>query len=422
MSDLYKKIEAGRFGWFGVLIFVTVFQLVSFACVLFKPEKTDFKLASLLLGYLLLEWLYFLIARIVTRSTNFEPEMIAFFLSGIGIVIVASVMPDYTIKQVAAVVLGLVSFIVLRIILRNIDIVMKLRIPVAILAFALLGLNLLLASEFNGTLNWISIGGVSIQPSELVKVAFVFVGAATLEKLQSTRSLTTYIVFAVVCVGALFLMRDFGAALIFFFTFVVIAFMRSGDIRTILLICAAALLGALLIIYFKPYVASRFATYTHVWDYIDDQGYQQTRTLIYSAAGGLFGLGIGNGELRDVFASTTDLVFGMICEEWGLILAFVIVSTFAFLTIYTIKNAKTSTSTFYAIASCSAAALLMFQCSLNVFGCTDVLPFTGVTLPFVSRGGTSMICCWSMLAFIKNVGDFNVRPAVYSRLEGGSEL
>ncbi|MBQ6708302.1 MAG: FtsW/RodA/SpoVE family cell cycle protein [Clostridia bacterium] len=415
MTQLYTKVEEKRFAWFPVLLLITVFQIISFIQVILKTEDIDLKTLGVFSGYIVIECLYFLIAWLVTKKTNFELEMIAFFLSGIGLAISASVEQDFAFKQFVAIILGLVGFVVLNLILKDVDLVMKLRMPVAIGAVALLIVNILLASEFNGTLNWISIGGISIQPSELVKVAFVFVGAATLEKLQSARSITKYIIFAVACVGILFLMRDFGTALIFFFTFIIIAFMRSGDIRTIILICAAALLGALLIIYFKPYVATRFATYRHVWDYIDDQGFQQTRTLIYSAAGGLFGVGIGNGELKDIFASTTDLVFGMLCEEWGILLAFVVISCFAFITIYTIKSAKTSISAFYTIASCSAAALLMFQCALNVFGCTDILPFTGVTLPFISRGGTSMICCWAMLSFIKSADTFSAVPSVIKK-------
>jgi cell division protein FtsW (lipid II flippase) len=95
-------------------------------------------------------------------------------------------------------------------------------------------------------------------------------------------------------------MYDFGTALIFFFTFIVIAFMRSGDIRTIVLICTIALMGGLLVLMFRPYVANRFAAYGHVWEYFDTSGYQQTRTMIYSASGGLFGVGLGNGKLRDI--------------------------------------------------------------------------------------------------------------------------
>jgi len=415
MAQLYTKVENKRFPWLPVLLLLTVFQLITYAQVLFNSEAINSRLLIVFGVYTAVEWLYFIITRLVTGRTGMELEMIAFFLSGIGLVVSASVQPDFALKQFVAILIGLVGFIVLSLILRDVDIVMKLRMPVAFLAVGILVLNILLASEFNGTLNWITIGGISIQPSELVKVAFVFVGAATLEKLQSARSITKYIIFAVVCVGILFLMRDFGTALIFFFTFIIIAFMRSGDVRTLVLICAAALLGALLIIYFKPYVATRFATYRHVWDYVDDQGFQQTRTLIYSVAGGLFGVGIGNGELKDVFASTTDLVFGMLCEEWGILLAFVVISCFAFITIHAVKSTKSSSSAFYAIAACSAAALMMFQCALNVFGCTDILPFTGVTLPFISRGGTSMICCWALLAFIKSADTANVLPTFERR-------
>ena len=142
-----------------------------------------------------------------------------------------------------SVVLGLCVFITLLVIMRRTDIVMKLRMPVAFGAVGLLIVNLALAKYNNGALNWITIGGISIQPSEFVKIAFIFVGAASLDKLQSARSLTKYLIFSFGCVGALFLMKDFGTALIFFFTFLIIAFMRSGDVRTIALVCVAAVLG-----------------------------------------------------------------------------------------------------------------------------------------------------------------------------------
>ena len=292
-------------------------------------------------------------------------------------------------------------FIFLLIILRRTDIVMKLRMPVAFAAVGLLAVNLLLAEYNNGALNWITIAGFSIQPSEIVKLAFIFVGAASLDKLQSTKSLTKYLIFCLGCVGALFLMRDFGTALIFFFTFMIIAFMRSGDVRTIALVCVAAALGAIMIIYFRPTVAARFSTYRHIWEQINGAGMQQTRVLIYSASGGLFGLGIGNGKLKGVYASTTDLIFGMLCEEWGMIVAFLIVLTYVFILLYAIKVARTTRSAFYAIAACAAAGLMLFQTALNIFGVTDILPLTGVTLPFISRGGSSMICSWGLLAFIK---------------------
>jgi cell division protein FtsW (lipid II flippase) len=170
-----------------------------------------------------------------------------------------------------------------------------------------------------------------------------------------------------------------------------------------MLICIAAALGAVLIILFKPYVAARFSGYLHIWENMDTTGYQQTRTLIYSASGGLFGLGLGNGKLRNVFAAAEDLVFGVVCEEFGIIMGFLIPVTFILIAVATVINSQKSKSTFYAISGVAAISLLLFQSMLNIFGVTDLLPLTGVTLPFISKGGSSIICCFCLLAFIKSV-------------------
>ncbi len=389
-----------KFHWGFALILVTIFQILT-ATVVITADGFNSTLFLIFGGYIVLEWLYFVIASTFCRQNNFELEIIGFLFSGIGLTNVATVDNGYALKQVVAIMLGLVLFIFMLVVMRRTDVVMKLRMPVAIAAVGLLVANLALAKYTYGALNWITIGGISIQPSEFVKLAFVFVGAASLDKLQSARSLTKYLIFSFGCVGAMFLMKDFGAALIFFFMFIIIAFMRSGDVRTIALVCVAALLGAIMIVYFKPHVAARFKAYRHIWEMINDEGMQQTRTLIYSASGGLFGLGIGRGELRNVVFSETDLAFGMICEEWGMIVALTIVITYAFILLYAIKVARNTRSAFYAISACAAAGLLLFQTSLNIFGVTDVLPFTGVTLPFISRGGSSIISSWGMLALIK---------------------
>ena len=387
-----------------MLFIITLFQLI---CLLTVATRVDeqYKMNVLIAfgGYLLVEYAYFIGTRLVLGRRGFEVELVAFLLTSIGLSITASVYPDGVMKQFIAVLVGIGGFVVLQWVLRDVKFCNSIRIPVAVLALGLLAFTLIFAKVTNGAKNWIYISGISIQPSELVKVAFIFVGAASLEKLQSNRSLTKFVVFAFGCVGALFLMYDFGTALIFFFTFIVIAFMRSGDIRTIVLVCTVALMGGLLVLMFRPYVANRFAAYGHVWEYFDTSGYQQTRTMIYSASGGLFGVGLGNGKLRDIFAATEDLVFGVVCEEFGMIMAGAMLLSYIALLVYSIRHSKYARSSFYAICACAAASLMLFQAALNVFGVNDILPLTGVTLPFISRGGSSIISCWMLLAFIKAV-------------------
>ena len=387
-----------------VMLLMTAFQLISAACVLCRQEELSLSLVYIFFGYIAAEWIYMLIGTLVTGNDYFELEAIAFFLSGIGLTVCASFSETYALKQVIAIAMGLAVYLIMTALIRDVRVACWLRYPAAIGSLGVLAANLALAKVTNGTLNWIDLGFFSIQPSELVKIAFVLVGAVSLEKLLSNTSLTKYIIFSITCVGSLFLMKDFGTALIFFFTFILIAFMRSGDVRTIALICTAALMGAVLVIYFKPYVANRFAVYRHVWDFMDTTGYQQTRVLIYSASGGLFGLGIGEGYLRDVYAASTDLVFGVICEEWGLVIGIAVLLSFAGIALFAVRAAKTAGSTFYAIAAVAAAGMLLFQLSLNVFGIADILPLTGVTLPFVSRGGSSMLCSWGLLAYIRAAG------------------
>lgn len=333
---------------------------------------------------------------------TFELETIGFLLSGIGILLISATNMKTAFVQLGAETIGVVLFCMMIWFLSDLDRVMKARVPIGIIAILLFIANLLLAHEMNGARNWISIAGIGVQPSEFIKIAFIFVGASTLDRLQTAKNLTGFIAFSAVCMGALFLMRDFGTACIFFVTFLIIALMRSGSLRTIALICAVAVFGAFLILKFKPYVAQRFSAWRHVWDYVNESGgYQQTRVMSYSASGGLFGVGPGNGCLKNVFASTSDLVFGMLCEELGLILALVVALSIALLMFYARSDVTRSRSTFYSISACAAAGMMMFQTCLNVFGATDVLPMTGVTLPFVSAGGSSMLAVWGLLAFIK---------------------
>lgn len=393
--------------WLFLLLLMTAFQIFCAIQIVTNGGEDIVKgtIIAVFALYITVEWTYFIVFAGFLRRKSFEVELIAFFLSGIGLALTTSVYPNKAYTQLIAILLGIGVFIVLLWILSDIDRVVKLRMPVAIFSIAALVFTLIFAKNINGARNWIVIGNglLSIQTSEIVKVAFIFVGAATLETLQSTKLLTKYIIFAVTCVGLLFIMKDFGTALIFFFTFVIIAFLRSGDIKTIFLICAGALIGGIGVLTFKPYVANRFNSYRHIWEFADTKGYQQVRLLIYSVSGGLFGLGLGNGKLRGIYASTEDLAFGMVCEEFGIVIAFTVLLTFVALVVYSIRYSVASRSSFYSIAACAASALLLFQTALHVFGATDLLPWTGVTLPFISRGGSSMMCCWGLVALIKAI-------------------
>ena len=166
------------------------------------------------------------------------------FLSTLCLSITASSSIETMPKQTLTILLGIIGFVILGLFLRDLAIAKKLRWPVAIAACALLAFNVLFGQQLFGARNWVSIGPISFQPSEFVKVAFILVGAETMDRLFTRRNLIFTILFSLFCVGCLALMSDFGTALIFFIAFLAIAFLRSGDLPSIAMICAAAGAGA----------------------------------------------------------------------------------------------------------------------------------------------------------------------------------
>ncbi len=356
------------------------------------------------LFFILTECFHYIIMRWCSRK-RFEPELLCYLLCGLSLLIVASAAPDSIFKQFAAILLGLAVYTALDLIIRDLGRAGKLKYLLAASALLLLILNLTIGETRFGAKRWIDLGLISFQPSEFVKIAFVMAGAATLDRLLTTRNMTAFIGFSAACIGALILMRDFGNVLVFFATFIVIAFMRSGDVRTIALTSAGAVLGGIAVVSFMPYIASRFAAWGNVWEYADTSGYQQTRTMIAAASGGLLGVGGGNGYLANIAAAHTDLVFGMLCEEWGLLVALTAVLIVVFFASYAVFLTKDCRSSFYAIVACGAASIFLLQTTLNVLGSVDILPLTGITFPFVSHGGSSMIASWGLLALIKSADE-----------------
>lgn len=397
-----KKTSQRPVSPWGSLILLTVFQVLTALQFLFSTDEEHVLLVpAAFLCLCLVMWLYCLTLRCLGRI-GFEMETIAFFLSTLSLAVTASSAPASVPKQLLAVFLGIILFLVVGIFLRDLDRVRKIRWLMAAGAVVLLSLSLVAGHERYGAANWISLLGFSFQPSELAKICYIFAGAATLERLFRKRNLGLFILLTGACMGCLALMSDFGTAAIFFVTFLVIAYLRSGDYTTLALICGGAVFGGLVLVTIKPYILRRFAAWGHVWEQASDGGFQQTRTMSAIASGGLFGKGTGDDVfLKNIGAANTDLVFGVISEQFGLILALCAVFLILVLVVYASRCAATARSSYYVIAANSAAAMLVFQTTLNVLGAVDILPLTGVTFPFVSLGGSSMISCWGLLAFLK---------------------
>ena len=395
--------EKAASGWDSVtnLILLTIVQLLAFFAFLLCGEAASGLAYCKGFGAIVLtQWLLLLFYATIRRA-SFEVETIAFFLCTMGMAAICTVRPSEAEKQAIAMVLGVVTFLILGWSLRDLERAKKVRYLAVAAGVGFLVVTLLFGKEYYGAKNWLIVGGMSLQPSELSKVCFVYAGASTMDRILNKRNLVLFIAYSVVICGLLALMNDFGTALIFFCAFLVIAYMRSGSVGTVGLAITALGYAGVLAIDIAPHALRRFSAWRHVWEDPLGLGYQQTRALMCIASGGLLGMGVGQGALKRVFAADSDIAFATISEEWGLIVAVMMVLCIIVLALFTFRSSRVARSAFYTIGSCTAASILVIQVILNVLGTVDVLPLTGVTFPFLSNGGTSMIGAWGLLAFVK---------------------
>ncbi len=404
------------------VLLLTLFQVL--CCFAFLLGSDPESVGSVLIGFggiMLAQWLL-LLFYVCIRRVSFEIETIAFFLCTMGMAAIATVTPGEATKQLIAMALGLAVFLAAGWVLRDLERAKVVRYIAAVAGVLFLVITLLFGTEIYGAKNWLMIGSFSVQPSEFSKVCFVLVGASAMDRLMKKRNIIMFIVYSVLMCGCLALMNDFGTALIFFCAFLVIAYLRSGSIGTIALALTALGFAGVVALKIAPHALQRFASWRHIWEDPLDGGYQQTRALMCMASGGLLGLGPGQGWMKNVFAADSDVVIATLTEEWGLLIVIMLILSIIALGAFAVRSASVGRSSFYTIGACTAAAIMLVQVILNSLGTVDVLPLTGVTFPFLSNGGSSMICSWGLLAFIKAADTRqNASFAVRLNKNGGEE-
>ena len=217
------------------VLLLTAFQML--CCLAYLMNGTRETAQAVWIGFVgltAMQWLLLLFYVCIHR-TSFEVETIAFFLSTMGMTAIAAVVPTETIKQLIASGLGLGVFLLVGWSLRDLERAKKIRYLAGVAGVLFLLITLVFGKEYYGAKNWLIIGSFSLQPSELSKVCFVFVGASTMDRLMKKRNIILFIAYSMVLCGFLALMNDFGTALIFFCAFLMIAYLRSGSIGTVAL-------------------------------------------------------------------------------------------------------------------------------------------------------------------------------------------
>lgn len=355
----------------------------------------DLKIALCYLLFIALQFVYLLF----NKSCNVNLELVVFFLITLGITVVAGMGSKPLLKQLICFAAGsVVAFFIYFVF--SAKLAKTLKIPAFLVGVALFIANIVMGVVYNGSQNWVEIGSASFQPSEFVKVIVVFLSAATANTIDKKHNTFGYSVFVLFCVASLAYLRDFGTAAVYIAVYLAVILLRKCDWLYFLAVVGTGVAAITVACVAFPYVAKRFFAFGQAWQHAFDSGFQQTRTMVAVGSGGLLGVGTSKGYLRNVTAFDTDIVFGVICEELGIIVGVCALIAFVLLALYAVKLFN-SASCFYSIPACAAVMIFLVQASLNVFGSLDMLPFTGVTLPFISNGGSSAVCCVALIAFFK---------------------
>lgn len=324
-------------------------------------------------------------------------------LLGIGLCMVARLSFQKAVKQYAIAMVSLVVSLFVPYLLTKVRFLKKFTWAYALLGIALLSVVLVLGGTTWGAKISFSLGGVTFQPSEFVKILFLFFLAGALWEDTSFKRIFLTAIVAGVHVIVLVASRDLGSALIFFVGFVMVVFVASRNYLYLLagvLGGSAAAYAAYLLF---DHVQTRVLAWRDPWSYIDDQGFQITQSLFAIGSGSWFGMGLLKGNPKAIPFVDADFIFSSICEEFGVIfgICLILICVNSFLVM--MKIAGRICDRFYQIIVYGIGIMYIFQIFLTIGGGIKFIPLTGVTLPFISYGGSSIMTTMIMFFIIQGI-------------------
>ncbi len=367
----------------------------------------------------------FLAAHVSVRflAPDSDPAIlpVVFLLSGIGIAFVTRLAPDLAANQVIWLFISVVAMIGTLALVRNLDDLTRYKYTLGIIGVVLLLIPMFLGTEISGSKLWISFGGFSFQPGEIAKVLIVLFLASYLaenrEMLSATsrkvgpftfprpRMLVPMFVMWGVSLLVVIFERDLGSALLFFSIFVIMLYVTTGRISYVIVACTLLAVGAFFCYFAFSHVRTRFNIWIDPWADPSGAGLQIVQSLFSLADGGLAGVGIGRGLPTLIPVVESDFIFSAIGEEMGLLGGSAVLMLFMLLAVRSLTTAARAKSDMAAFTAVGLTASLSFQAFIIVGGVTRLLPLTGVTLPFMSQGGSSLLSSFIAIALLLRAGD-----------------
>lgn len=312
-------------------------------------------------------------------------------LLSIGFIILTRLSYNMAVKQFIIAAGSLVVALIIPFFVHKFKFLKNLQWIYALVGIAALSVVLILGQTTYGSKLSYSIAGITFQPSEFVKILFVFFVASALYRSNGFFEVFTTAVVAGVHVIVLVCSRDLGSALIFFVVYVLMVYIATGKFRYIILGILGGSGAAYVAFSVFRHVQVRVQAWKDPWSVIDSAGYQITQSLFAISSGGWFGLGLYKGTPDSIPFVEADFVFSAIAEELGIIFAVCLILICLSSFIMMMNISAHLTDKFYQLTAFGLGITYIFQIFLTIGGGTKFIPLTGVTLPLVSYGGSSIL-------------------------------
>ena len=346
---------------------------------------------------------------------------VVFTLSGIGITFVTRLQPDASLGQVIFLFLGVALMVGTLAVVKNLEVIKRYKYVLGIAGIILLVLPMFIGTEIYGSKLWIKIGGFQFQPGEFAKVLIVLFLAGYLAENRELLSISNRTVLGIkfprlrllyplfivwgVCLLVVAFERDLGSALLFYTIFLIMLYVATGRVSYVIIGLALLAIGAFGMYQIMSHVQVRVAIWLDPFSDAQNLGYQIVQSLFSLADGGLAGVGIGKGMADIIPVVASDMIFAAIGEEMGLLGGSAVLLLFMLFAVRGLTTAARAKSDLAAFSAAGLTAAISFQAFTIVGGVTKLIPLTGVTLPFMSQGGSSLLASFVIVGLLLRAGD-----------------
>lgn len=401
-------------------IIIMFLHITAFLILAYKPGEFSFDVQALFVGgggLIFLATANFAIGRVYKQSCPIIWNSM-FFLLDTGLIMIQRLDPRLASKQLIWMAIGFFIMLLIPFVLRMIPRFEVFENLYIILSIALIASTLFLGSKEYGSLNWIYIGVLSLQPSEIVKFLFIFYIASVFRRKVQVKELIITAVLSSVIVLLLVVQKDLGGALIFFMTYMIMLYIATSNSYLFIGGMGAATIGAMIAYKLFNHVRVRVAVWQNPWRDIDSGGYQIVQSLFAVSTWGFLGSGLTKGMPQVIPVAAKDFIFSAICEEFGSLFGIGIVCIFIVIFYRGIKIALNCKRRYYSLLAAGFISMFAFQAFLILGGVIKLIPLTGVTLPFISYGGSSIFVSIMMIGILQWINVYYERYSV----AGGEEL